>query len=246
MSVETWLCPRCNKHKPRDQWSNRNGRRASHCKACSASYAAEWRVANKERFKERNREAGVRRRAGLPTLTAATVEWACGGCGGVKPADAFYWSNGVRHVPCKACKKEQRFANRDAYLARQREYQQGRRSEDPVAYRHSMRKSMLWSYYKLTVEDYDSLLDLQGGVCGGCGDPPAENKMLAVDHDHRCCPTKKSCGLCIRGLLCPQCNMAAGVVERFPSIVAWVDRRVRTFVPERVRPRRSSRVGLAS
>ncbi len=36
----------------------------------------------------------------------------------------------------------------------------------------------------------------------------------AIDHDHQCCPTGHSCGTCIRGLLCPQCNMRLGHFER--------------------------------
>lgn len=42
---------------------------------------------------------------------------------------------------------------------------------------------------------------------------------LVVDHDHACCPAEShSCGKCIRGLICWQCNLAAGSVRDDPSI----------------------------
>lgn len=50
-----------------------------------------------------------------------------------------------------------------------------------------------------------------------------------VDHDHACCPGTRSCGLCVRGILCPTCNTRSGVVEALiregvdvDSVVAWV------------------------
>ena len=42
--------------------------------------------------------------------------------------------------------------------------------------------------------------------------------LLVVDHDHRCCPGAHSCGSCLRGLLCPSCNSAAGMLRDDPSL----------------------------
>lgn len=37
---------------------------------------------------------------------------------------------------------------------------------------------------------------------------------LVVDHDHTCCPsTSKSCGQCVRGLICRSCNSAVGMIR---------------------------------
>lgn len=41
---------------------------------------------------------------------------------------------------------------------------------------------------------------------------------LVVDHDHSCCPGEKSCGRCVRGLLCSQCNAAAGMLGEDPAV----------------------------
>jgi hypothetical protein len=63
------------------------------------------------------------------------------------------------------------------------------------------------------LEDYDRILEKQGGGCAICGKVPSEHgweRSLAVDHDHACCPKDRSCGKCIRGLLCAGCNTGLG------------------------------------
>jgi hypothetical protein len=64
----------------------------------------------------------------------------------------------------------------------------------------------------MTVEKFEEMLREQGGVCAICKrvDP---DHMLAIDHDHACCPSKRSCGACVRGLLCGACNRALGLFD---------------------------------
>ncbi|MFF4478664.1 endonuclease VII domain-containing protein [Streptomyces sp. NPDC001520] len=70
----------------------------------------------------------------------------------------------------------------------------------------------------ITGDGYRSLLDRQGGACAVCRMPDPSGRALAVDHDHACCPDKgKSCGKCIRGLLCGPCNMSIGHMGDDPS-----------------------------
>jgi hypothetical protein len=59
--------------------------------------------------------------------------------------------------------------------------------------------------YGITGEQYAAILKAQGGVCYICHRKP-QAKRLACDHDHRCCPGPVSCGRCVRGLLCRNCN----------------------------------------
>jgi hypothetical protein len=37
--------------------------------------------------------------------------------------------------------------------------------------------------------------------------------LLTVDHDHNCCPGTFSCGHCIRGLICNNCNLTLGLMR---------------------------------
>lgn len=62
--------------------------------------------------------------------------------------------------------------------------------------------------YGLTQERYDQMEAAQGGVCAICLKPPS--RAFDIDHDHGCCPGETSCGECVRGLLCFNCNSALG------------------------------------
>jgi hypothetical protein len=68
----------------------------------------------------------------------------------------------------------------------------------------------------LTYLEYEQLYNLQDGICAICEQEPRSKTggngecRLVIDHDHSCCPGKRSCGKCIRGLICPDCNIALG------------------------------------
>lgn len=64
---------------------------------------------------------------------------------------------------------------------------------------------------------YAEMLESQNGTCAVCGIQPS-GRRLSVDHDHVCCPGKKSCGECVRGLLCTACNFAVGRYEHGLSV----------------------------
>ena len=65
--------------------------------------------------------------------------------------------------------------------------------------------------YGLTEAQYQALYEAQGGRCYICQRAKGTGrKRLAVDHDHTCCPGDKSCGECVRGLLCATDNQMLG------------------------------------
>lgn len=64
--------------------------------------------------------------------------------------------------------------------------------------------------YGITLEQYNEMLASQGNRCAICPATPEEVGTLCVDHDHSCCPESKTCGECIRGLLCDRCNRGLG------------------------------------
>jgi len=83
-------------------------------------------------------------------------------------------------------------------------------------------RRVLCKKHGITIEIYEELLRRQGGVCAICKNPESERKgKLSIDHDHKCCQGKQSCGKCIRGLLCTKCNQAIGCFnESRETIVA--------------------------
>ena len=70
--------------------------------------------------------------------------------------------------------------------------------------------------FKRTTEWYEETLSSQGGHCALCEAKPS-GRRFQVDHDHNCCPTdkthRKTCGECVRGLLCEHCNTELGFLE---------------------------------
>jgi hypothetical protein len=128
---------------------------------------------------------------------------------------------------CLKCKRRvlsarHRSKNLARYRAAARASMAARRAADPQwARAHQLR-----SRYGITRGEYNALLAEQGGVCAICAKPeqsmcPRTGKPfeLSVDHDRRCCHGDKSCGGCIRGLLCHRCNRSIGLLGDDPLLL---------------------------
>ena len=123
---------------------------------------------------------------------------------------------------CNDCKVEQPLANFDSYnrTARGGRLYMSSYCRPCRALRHdplAARKSVLRTRYKLQWDEFLDMLAEQGGGCGVCGSPePGGKGHWHIDHDHACCPTNsskgivKTCGKCVRGVLCHLCNTSLG------------------------------------
>lgn len=95
--------------------------------------------------------------------------------------------------------------------------QRDRRRAEYVANRETYAPRNLLRH-GVTLDQYDALLAAQGGGCAICGSTnPRGRGRFHVDHDHACCPGKKSCGSCVRGLLCGNCNPGLGAFGDDPD-----------------------------
>lgn len=83
--------------------------------------------------------------------------------------------------------------------------------------------------YGITQAERDAMLVVQGG-CAICGATEHGGRDWCVDHDHNCCPGKKSCGKCIRGVLCFGCNVGLGAfrddADRMALAIAYLKQEI--------------------
>lgn len=172
----------------------------------------------------------------------------CSRCGTNKPRSEYHLDKKRRDglFPyCIDCRREYTGTQRmvAATLSKQ-EYDKQRRdtiNADPVLRGEKAlanRNRWLVSKYGISLEDYDRLLEKQGGVCALCERTPEEVqagktrggyiKPLCVDHDHDCCPTHITCGNCVRQLLCHFCNLGMGAFRDDPEILLKAAKYVET------------------
>jgi Recombination endonuclease VII len=116
----------------------------------------------------------------------------------------------VARGKCRACyskewmtrvSPEKLAARRAGDAARTRAWYRGLSEEE----RRMVVRRVRLRRYQLTQEDFDSMVERQGGTCAICHRSPPKGKVLHVDHDHETGQT--------RGLLCFRCNTDLAVIE---------------------------------
>lgn len=132
---------------------------------------------------------------------AQLAERRCARCGEVKLSEEFA---GLSSVYCKPCM---------ATWARER---RARGIKTDPAYTRKVNLAR----YGMTPEGFAEKLASQGGRCAICRTLTPGGQGWHQDHDHSCCNTrKKSCGKCLRGILCTRCNIGIGNLKEDPVII---------------------------
>lgn len=141
----------------------------------------------------------------------------CSRCGQEKPTSDYHKdgrnSDGLCGW-CKPCKVGYARKYRDENLDKVRESQRRSRNSNPRVYRN---KQLLWTF-GITLEQYEQMLEDQGGVCAVCGKTeneihPQSKKVRNLNVDH-CHQTGR-----VRGLLCNSCNRGIGLLNDDPAVL---------------------------
>jgi hypothetical protein len=165
----------------------------------------------------------------------------CRICGETKPLDAFYSMAGMRdghRNECKTCNLAQRRGRYDSKKAVDRVQQW--RTANPGRYadyrreynaRPERKRALRDQYYRRTfgisADEFDALLEAQGGGCAICGTRPERVASLHLDHCHETGA--------IRGILCLSCNQALGHFRDDPALLEAAARYLRQGVTRGVK-----------
>ena len=117
-------------------------------------------------------------------------------------------------------------------LCRQRKTERrwGMRMREDPQDRERWNRASRFRRLGITEAEFNQILEDQGYACAMCFRLFDAGERVCADHDHTCCPnqvkaTAKTCGKCIRGLLCFRCNTSLGYVEKFRTLAdAYLDR----------------------
>jgi len=149
----------------------------------------------------------------------------CRICGEFKPLTEFHRASGMRdghRNECKSCFKLLAKARYDSATAVARAKQwridnpeRSRAYQAEYRARPERRRAMRDLYYRrtfgITADDFDALLEKQGGVCAICGCAPERAASFHLDHDH--------VSGAIRGILCLDCNQGVGKFRDDPGLL---------------------------
>lgn len=121
---------------------------------------------------------------------------------------------------CRSCYKKQHYINVKTTFS-------------PEEFRLWVFNSHIRSRYNITQDWYRTVFEKQDGKCP-CGRVFGleKNTFPCVDHNHICCPNNKSCGKCVRGLLCLRCNQVLGMLDEDPRLLpAYLLTYIQNYAP---------------
>jgi len=100
----------------------------------------------------------------------------------------------------------------------------GVRLADDPAVAARWRRTSKFRVLGISEERFLQMLEAQNHACAICKVPFEDDRRIFADHDHNCCPMQvkqraRTCGKCIRGLLCVKCNTALGYIEKHRDAV---------------------------
>jgi Recombination endonuclease VII len=117
----------------------------------------------------------------------------------------------------RAAKQQQYLENKDKIKARSKDWYHANKSKVRSTHQAWVRNNpeenkaiKLRHHYNISLEQWNEMFRDQGGCCRICHTTDPGTKGWNTDHDHSCCPGSKSCGKCVRGILCSGCNSGLG------------------------------------
>ena len=154
-----------------------------------------------------------------------------------KQAESYASNNAAKIA---AYRKEYYLANKGRLKEQKKEYYKNNKNviiKRVKNYRDSNKKlvakQLMVRKYSLSAEDYEKMYNVQEGKCKICKTVlPAR---AHIDHDHSCCPGKASCGKCIRGLLCTNCNTGLGQFKNKIEILDSAIYYLREYARKRIK-----------
>jgi hypothetical protein len=192
-----------------------NAPRSSWCRACTVAKS----------------KADYERRKADPTKVPDGFTKVCPQCGGEpQPATAFYRNLGSSDglsSECRKCRLARHKARNLVPEVRERAIERGLEWQE--RHQDHIRQWRAWELHKV---DFNAMWSVQGGLCALCREPMLPRGNVAdsavVDHDHRCCATRGSCGKCVRGLIHSRCNHLLGKardrIDLLKAAIAYLEK----------------------